>query len=894
MSASEDPDLGWMLRDLARAPDAALGSVPNVEFSATGVEVSPPPPLLAPGALLGDRFEIVELLGRGGMGEVYRARDRRLDRDVAIKILLDTDLDRRKRFEFEARAASAIHHEHVHAIYDVATHEGAPFLVLELVDGTTLRAELAGGRLAASRALTFGRQIAEGLGAAHAAGVIHRDLKPENLVLTRDGRIKIVDFGLAKLMGERRDEAEGSLTVDGALLGTVAYMSPEQARGERADHRSDLFALGAILVELLTGRPAFPGSSSAEQLSAILRDDPAGLEDLPIETARVLRRCLAKQPAARFQSATDLAFALAQLDSSRPPPRRAPDRRGLYRNAWLAAGLTLLAGVGVLAVLGVRSLRGTAVVPRTDPAFARLTFRRGVIQTVRYAPDHKAVVYSGAWEGAPAQVFTTEAGLFESRALGLDAELLAVSATGELLLKSAVSSRSVWGFWTVGRLTRAPLHGGTPREVADDVSEADLGVDGRFAIVRVAALQWQIEWPIGKVVYKTSGWIGQPRISPDGTRLAFIAHSHPEDDGGTVDVIGADGTHVIVSQHDFLSIQGLAWAPSGRDLLFTAASTGATRELRSVPADGGQDHLVYRAPTTLRILDVAPDGRMLISRDETRVHMTAVDPVGGERDLSWLDGSTITSFSGDDRLISFAESWDGAGAHYGIYVRPYDGGPAIRVGDGNNSALTWSNPPEILLTLDTPAPQTTRTMWRQPIGTGQPRPIDVGNTDVHWMRWLPGDRSILLILGDRELARVSADGGAVERLGIHVSDIFNIAIDPRGTQIAAVIEGAIVMVDLNSLRARPILGPVLGEVPTSFSADSARLVVADLARLPASYTTIDLATGARTTHALAPRDRAGVPAITGFVMSHDGTKVVFSYVRTLSTAYEARDLLRAE
>jgi tetratricopeptide (TPR) repeat protein len=309
--------------------------------------------MLAAGTNLGP-YKIVSPLGAGGMGEVYRARDTRLGRDVAIKVIraeVARDPDRIKRFEQEARAAGALSHPNVCAIYDIGTHEGSPFVVMELLEGESLREKLRAGPLPVRKAIDYAAQTAHGLAAAHEKGIIHRDLKPENLFVTKDGRVKVLDFGLAKLTRPDMVAAAGEPTVSiaatetGAILGTVGYMSPEQVRGENADARSDLFALGAILYEMLTGKRAFQGASYVETLNAILKEEPAPLaasgHDIPAAIGPIVRRCLEKNPAERFQSASDLAFNLesaglgqGQLQGAPAAEPRPLHRRGL---AWVAA-----------------------------------------------------------------------------------------------------------------------------------------------------------------------------------------------------------------------------------------------------------------------------------------------------------------------------------------------------------------------------------------------------------------------------------------------------------------------------------------------------------------------------------------------------------------------------
>ena len=277
---------------------------------------------LAPGSRLGP-YEIVSSLGAGGMGEVFRAKDTRLGRDVAIKVLpkeLAGDADRLARFEREARAVAALSHPNILAIHDFGTEGDTTYAALELIEGETLRAKLKGGVLPLRKAMDYGAQLANGLAAAHDKDIVHRDLKPENIMVTPDGRIKVLDFGLARTDTEG-DVSSGNTkthaTEAGLVMGTLGYMSPEQAKGKRADRRSDVFALGCVLYEMVTGKRAFPGDSQAESLSAILRDDPPAMSlsgrQVPAVLETVVSRCLEKDPDQRFQSARDLAFTLQNV-----------------------------------------------------------------------------------------------------------------------------------------------------------------------------------------------------------------------------------------------------------------------------------------------------------------------------------------------------------------------------------------------------------------------------------------------------------------------------------------------------------------------------------------------------------------------------------------------------
>src|SRR5882724_10216486 len=274
-------------------------------------------------------YSIISKIGAGGMGEVYRARDTRLDREVAIKILpanYATDADRLKRFEQEARATSALNHPNILTVYDIGTHEGSPYIVAELLAGAELRDQLNDGVLSERKAIDYAQQIAQGLAAAHERGITHRDLKPENLFVTTDGRVKILDFGLAKLrpQGDEPVSSEVAtakqITDPGTVMGTVGYMSPEQVRGQPVDHRSDIFSFGAILYEMLSGQRAFRRETMAETMTAILKEEPPELTTLnsrvSAQLERVVSHCLEKRPEERFQSARDLGFALGAASPS--------------------------------------------------------------------------------------------------------------------------------------------------------------------------------------------------------------------------------------------------------------------------------------------------------------------------------------------------------------------------------------------------------------------------------------------------------------------------------------------------------------------------------------------------------------------------------------------------
>ncbi len=616
------------------------------------------------------------------MGEVYRAKDPRIGREVALKVLPESfaeDAGRLRRFEQEARSTGQLNHPNILAVYDVGGHNGAPYVVSELLEGDTLRERIGGTALPVRKAIDYAAQIARGLAAAHEKGVVHRDLKPDNVFVTRDGRVKILDFGLAKLVGgeiltEGETHTAGVAGTDaGKVLGTVGYMSPEQVRAQPVDHRSDIFSFGAVLYEMLSGRRAFRGPSNVETMNAILEEDPPDLSGtnrhLPPGLERIVSHCLEKNPDERFQSARDIAFDLDQLSGSAAHPAVATEvgRVVPWRRVVVAGGAALLvAGLGYVAGRG----RGAPTVI----AFRPITFQNGLVNDARFGPDGKTVVYQAQWPGAEPGLYVTQPGSPESRSLGLRGDRLgAVSRNGELLI-----GRNVGGS---GTLAQAPLGGGAPRDVLENVSGADWGADGTsIAVLRDSGATTRIEFPVGKPLHESVS-LKHLRVSPRGDRLAFSEHPFSNDFRGDIAVVDLAGKKTTLSAN-WSDIRGVAWSGDGGEVWFTATRAGAENSLWAVSLSGAL-RSVFRAPGSLALHDIAPDGRVLMSVQKRRpVLYGLVAGESKERDLSWLDYGVAVEISADGRTLLFQEQGEGGGAEYSAYIRGMDGSLPVRLGKG--------------------------------------------------------------------------------------------------------------------------------------------------------------------------------------------------------------------
>jgi len=855
--------------------------------------------MLPAGTMLGP-YRIVAAIGAGGMGEVYRAHDTRLGRDVAVKVLsrnLTHDPDSLRRFEQEARAAGMLNHPNILAIYDLGTEGDQRYIVSELLEGESLRARLREhGALSARKAIDYAGQLARGLAAAHERGIVHRDLKPENVFLTRDGLVKILDFGLVKLMSPRlpggnasADEHAPTLpttpTEPGRLLGTVGYMAPEQVRGNPGDHRSDIFSFGAILYEMLSGQQAFRAESPIETLNAILKDDPPDFFELnlrvPAALDRIARHCLEKNPDERFQSSRDLAFDLGALSGltsqASYPSMRGVEWRRLWRPLAAIAALTLVA----LGAFLVGRRYGT----RPPPTFHRLTYRTGTIVNARFSPDGQTVFYGARWNGQPIEIFAVRGDSPESRALGLgNAEILSVSRNGQLAI--SLRRHPIGYLRDSGVLAQVPIAGGAPRELLEDVEAADWAPDGRgLAVIRSSGGKAHLEYPIGKVLYESVGWMSSPRFSPRGDAIAFVDHPFINDDRGSIMTIDLRGGARKAIGHEWQSIAGLAWSPDGRELWFAGEDGMTARAIRAVTLDGDA-RLVAAGPGALALEDIAADGRALVTRENQRGGIIAmVDGDAHPRDLSWLDYSIVRDLSADGKTIAFSESGEAGGSIYGVYIRSVDGAPAVRLGDGTTEGLS----PDGKWVLSIPRNRKPAQIVMLPTGPGEPRVVTHDRINHRSARWFPDGRRILFqgnAPGEASRIWVQDIAGGAPR-AVTPQNVSGTQVTPDGRRILGrAPDRHFYFYPVGGGAPEPM--PLLqsSDVPVRFSDDGKSLYVATFARSPALLYKVDLATGARAVLREAmPPDPAGLINVGPIFVTPDGRTTVFSYTRLLSDLF---------
>ena len=847
----------------------------------------------------GDRlgpYEIVALLGAGGMGEVYKARDTRLGRDVAIKVLpahLSANPELRARFEREARAISQLNHPHICSLYDIGRQDDIDYLVMEYLEGETLAARIKKDALPLADLLRFGIEIARALDCAHSSGIVHRDLKPGNVMLTKGGA-KLMDFGLARATGltpepgglSASPTASRPLTAEGTIVGTFQYMTPGQLEGKEADARVDIWALGCVLYEMATGKRAFEGTSQASLIAAILKETPRPMADeqplTPPTLERIVKRCLEKDPDNRFQSARDLAFALEDITGagaalSTMMPDRAKARKRL-------AGAVIVA-IGFAAALFSAGLFLVGRLARRTPeslTFTRLTFQRGYIDSARFTPDGKGVLYSASWGGDPAEVFETRTDLSTTRSLGLTGVALrSVSRTGQLAVRRWAQA------WAYGYGPLAVVHGAgsAPRDLFEDVSCADWTPDGStLALARRAGGEDRLEMPPGHVLVRTQGFFDDLRVSRDGRQIAFTEHLIKFDDRGSVAVVNTAGQRSTLTS-EFSSVYGLAWSPDGREIWFSAQgeAMGGRRALFAVTPDG-RLRSIARFPSNVTLYDIFPDGRVLLASENMQSGIRGRSSADKkERELGWLDFPSAQALSADGRVLLFDDMGETSSPTYAVYVRNMDGSPPARLGEGSGRALSpdgrWAlaihhGPPPRLILI--------------PTGSGETLSLPRGQVEAYQTAdFLPDGRRI---------AFVGAESGHPRRTWIQElagglpsavtpEGMVGVKTSPDGRWLAAVSQDfTLTLFPLQGGEPKPLAKLDQLEAVSQWSADGRTLFVAREGSQLDVFG-INAQSGERQLwKTFEVSDPAGVRLL-GFVITRDGRSCAYTYFRILDELY---------
>jgi len=842
-------------------------------------------------------YEVTGKLGEGGMGEVFRAHDQKLQRDVAIKLLpqeMSQDPERLARFDREARALATLQHPNVASAYGLEQTPEARFLVMELVEGEGLDERMARGPVPPDEVRRLATQIACGLEAAHEKGIVHRDLKPANIRVAPDGTVKVLDFGLAKAWSGDDQESDLSNsptmtvhTIQGVIMGTAGYMSPEQALGQAVNKQTDIWAFGVILWEMLTGQRLFEGTTASDIMAGVLRAD---INDRPLPDStpapirRLLRRCLERDPKQRLRDIGDAALELAEIESGENSDEgnwQRPAAGRLTLPAWLAILAVAVLGTG----FATRYFSGPATsgpAAASIPYFEPKTFGEQVIFNAGFLPDDQGIVFSSAPFGnIPSLQYLASAGA-APRTIGPSATtLLSVSDTGELaVLTNAkyLSHRVLQGTLASMRLD------GSPRPLIENARDADWGPNGELAIVRRVGGVDRLEYPIDNVLYETSGYISEPRVSPDGQQVAFLDHQWWLDDRGWLKLADAEGEVTTLSDEQW-AIQGVVWTRDGSQILFSGADDGSKLAPMVINLSDAQARPFLGTSSATTILDLDGQDRLLALGNNNETYGIMVHPGGSAADIdvTWMDlcwGAVMA----DDKTAVF--TYGRGGNNYTVMSRTTDGSPPITLGPGDFQGVS---PDGAWVTAQFATPPGVSVY---PTGAGTARQLDPGPiAQFHRTFWYPDSEHILIVGnvegGPARCYRQAISGGAPEPVTIADAERFSL-LTLDGKAVLGQdqdLNWSLYPLDGASPRAMP--GLHAGDEALAWDPTGTAVFVSEQRQVPWTLIRVDLATQERRPDAtIGPEREPGLQRLTIFGTVFDPeSSYAFGYFKRLSRLF---------
>ncbi|HEY6244524.1 MAG TPA: protein kinase [Pyrinomonadaceae bacterium] len=881
------------------------------------------------GSLVGETigpYEVLSELGSGGMGTVYLAHDARLGRKIALKLLppqFTNDKDRLRRFQQEARAASALNHPNILTVYEIEQKADIHYIATEHVDGVTLRQLLSNEQLQLDRILSIATQIASALQAAHAAGIVHRDIKPENVMIRSDGYIKVLDFGLAKLT-ENEFAPMTSETNPGVVMGTPRYMSPEQARGLDVDLRTDIFSLGTVIYEMVTGKVPFEGETTSDIIAAIIKDEPEPMSlsvpELPSEFEEVVNKALAKDLRLRYSTIADFSSALQRFkdeihlnafvrtnsdgsllrSNASTTPRTTPGFSSTdphteqktqpvtqdSRKKWtavIALGLLVVVGLIVIRTFNHLKIPATAQHTQTSPP---LTNRDGFISASRFAPDGKGIVYSAGFEGKPVELFYTDVAGAETRSAGIkSAALKSVSRSGKIAVLFDFELN--WSDGYNGTLAVLPKEGGTPEVVGEGIDDAAFAPDGNtLAIVRSVFGEQQLEYPAGNVLYKSTGWMTYPRFSPKGDKIAFF--EHPLGDlSGSIAVFDLASQKKTYLTTDWKFLKGLAWNPKNYEVWFGGSKVGKRLSINAVSLSGQLRMNLYEVPGIgARIDDISDDGKMLINQGTNHSTMVVLDGKSANDLDSPYAWTTSADLSADGKTVLYYE-WGYEASDPSdvnkVFLRKINS--SERIGLGPGKALALSPDGNWALVLQT-SPQPQLVMLSTSLGEPKPLP-NRGIKEFHYASFFPDGRQILFTgVEARKDAAIRSfvqdvDTGEVHPLTEEWTTALRVSPDGKSV-ITLQPDRTYYIQPLSGGEASPIPGLESGDEPIQWSNDSRAVYVIGPGEFTNKIFRVDLTNGNRREWKnIDPANKIGLVGLElnpgGILITPDGKVCVYTY-----------------